>query len=364
MKLLEEYRDPATVRLLADAVARIATKPWRLMEVCGGQTHSILENGIDSLLPDAITLVHGPGCPVCVTPARSIDTAAGIACRHEAVVCTFGDMLRVPGASTDLMTARSAGGDVRIVYSPMDALGMARSDPSREYVFFAVGFETTVPVTATAVLRARASGTGNFTVLNAHVRVPPALEWILAMPDCAVDGVLAAGHVCAVTGYEEYEPMAARHSTPIVVTGFEPVDILQGILMGISMLEAGEARVENQYARVVCREGNPAAMAMAREVFEHADADWRGLGVIPGGGWAFREGFRSFDAASRFGAVPDCPDPGDGVCMAAKVLTGVLEPTCCPAFGRDCTPGSPLGAPMVSSEGACAAYFRYRGGGR
>ena len=363
MKILEEYRDPGTVGRLADSIARTVTKPWRLMEVCGGQTHSILEHGIDSLLPSVVRLVHGPGCPFCVTPARMIDTAAGIACRQEAVVCTFGDMLRVPGGATDLMAARSAGGDVRIVYSPMDALSMAMADPSREYVFFAVGFETTVPATATAVLGARSGGTGNFSVLDAHVRVPPAIESILSMPGVSVHGVLAAGHVCAVTGYAEYETMAARHSTPIVVTGFEPVDIMQGILMCCSMLEAGEARVENQYARVVRRDGNPAAMEIARTVFEHADADWRGIGIIPGGGWAFRPEYRDFDAASRFGVAPASPGRGDGICRAAEVLTGALEPGGCPAFGGECTPASPLGAPMVSSEGACAAFFRYRGGG-
>lgn len=360
MKYLDEFRDPALARRLADAVRREVTRPWTIMEICGGQTHAIVRHGIDQLLPEAITLVHGPGCPVCVTPAAVIDKAVEIALATNATLVTFGDMARVPGSETNLLAAKARGGDVRMVYSPLDALAIARAEPGREVVFFAVGFETTVPTTALAVHRAKEEGLANFSLLAAHVLVPPAMEAILGAPDNRVQGFLAAGHVCTVMGTAAYEPLARRHAVPIVVTGFEPLDILQGVLMCVRQLEAGRAEVENQYARVVRRDGNAAARALAGQVFRVVARDWRGVGEVPESGLGLAPDYAAFDAEARFGTVGPAGE-AVGECIAGEVLRGVRKPVECPAFGVRCTPEHPLGAPMVSSEGACAAYYHHRG---
>lgn len=360
MRFVDEYRDPAAVlRAVADA-KRLATRPWRIMEVCGGQTHAILAHGIDALLEGAVELLHGPGCPVCVTPLETLDRALAVAERQGVTLASFGDMLRVPGSRGDLFGARARGADVRVVYSPLDAVALAAGVPGREVVFLAVGFETTVPAVAGALRVARARGLANFSVLAAHVRVPPALEAIRAAPDTRVDAFLAAGHVCTVMGTAEYEPLAERLRVPIVVTGFEPLDVVQGAALAIAQLERGEARVEIQYRRAVRPEGNPRARALAFEVFEPADRPWRGIGVVPGGGLALRAEWAAFDAERRFPELAAEAPPEPAECRAGEVLRGALRPPACPAFGTRCTPERPLGAPMVSSEGACAAYFRYR----
>jgi hydrogenase expression/formation protein HypD len=359
MKHLDEYRDAAAVRHLAAAIARTVSRRWTIMEICGGQTHGIVKFGLDELLPPAITLAHGPGCPVCVTPVAAIDAAVALAARPGLTLCSFGDMLRVPGTQSDLLTAKARGGGVRIVYSPLDAVELARRTPGREVVFFAVGFETTAPANAMAVLQARRLGLENLSLLVSHALVPPAIEAILAPPENRVQGFLAAGHVCTVMGTGEYPPLAARFRVPIVVTGFEPADILQGILRCIRQLESGRAEVENAYARAVRPEGNPRARAIVREVFAVCDRDWRGIGRIPASGLALRPEFSAFDAMARFGLPTDAPEP-PGECIAGAVMRGARKPPDCPAFGRSCTPERPLGAPMVSSEGACAAYWRYR----
>jgi hydrogenase expression/formation protein HypD len=359
MKFLDEYRDAAAARPLVEALHRTVTRPWALMEVCGGQTHSIVRHGLDALLPEGLTLIHGPGCPVCVTPVALIDRALALAARPEVTFCSFGDMLRVPGTAKDLLQVKSEGGDVRIVYSPLDALALAERQPGREVVFFAVGFETTAPANALAVSQARKRGLTNFSLLVSHVLVPPALEAVLASPACRVDGFLAAGHVCAVMGTAEYVPLAARHHVPIVVTGFEPLDLLQGILMAVTQLEEGRHEVENQYERVVRTEGNRPAQALIREVFQVVPRAWRGLGPIPASGLGLRPDYAAFDAEARFG-VGDVGGPESEACLSGQVLQGLLRPPDCPAFGRACTPDHPLGATMVSSEGACAAYHRYR----
>ena len=355
-----EYRDPAAVRRLCEAIARTVTRSWTLMEICGGQTHAILRAGLDRLLPQAITLVHGPGCPVCVTPLEVIDQAIALAGRPQVILCSFGDMLRVPGSAGDLLGARAAGGDVRAVYSPLDALALAQREPQRQVVFFAVGFETTAPAAAVAVRQAAALGLPNFSLLVAQVRVPPAIAGILAAPDNRIQGFLAAGHVCTVMGQGEYAPLVERFAVPMVVTGFEPVDILLGVLGCVRQLEAGQARLENAYPRAVQADGNPAARALIGEVFEPVTRRWRGLGALPGGGLGLRPAYAAFDAARRF-ALADAPQPDHADCHAGEVLQGRLRPDACPAFGRQCTPQRPLGAPMVSSEGACAAYYRYHG---
>ncbi len=355
-----DYRDPATVRRLIDAIVGTVTRPWTLMEICGGQTHAILRAGIDRLLPPAVTLVHGPGCPVCVTPVGVIDQAIALAGRTDVTLCSFGDMLRVPGSRTDLLAARASGGDVRVVYSPLDAVALAGREPDRQVVFFAVGFETTAPAAAAAVRQAQALGLVNFSLLCAQVRVPPAMAAILAAPDCRIQGFLAAGHVCTVMGLAEYAPLVARYGVPIVVTGFEPVDILTGVLHCLRQLEAGQARLENAYQRAARANGNPAAQALVGEVFECVARDWRGLGELPESGLGLRTVYADLDAARRFGLV-ETPTPDPGECLAGEVLQGRLRPDRCPAFGSRCTPLRPLGAPMVSSEGACAAYYRYRG---
>jgi hydrogenase expression/formation protein HypD len=361
MKYLDEYRDPASARRLVAAIRALVSRPWRIMEVCGGQTHGILRFGLDQLLPAGIDLIHGPGCPVCVTPLERIDQALAIAQRPGVTFCSFGDMLRVPGSGGDLLTVKAQGGDVRVVYSPLDAVALARARPDREVVFFAVGFETTAPANALAVLEARRLGLRNFSMLVAQVTVTPAMAAILAEPDCKVDGFLAAGHVCTVMGIGRYRPLAARHRVPIVVTGFEPLDLLEGLFLCLRQLEQGRHEVEIPYRRLVRAGGNRVAQARVRSVFQLQDRAWRGLGVIPGSGLGLRERFAAFDAARRFPAAgPGAPEPAE--CQAGRVLRGLLKPPECPAFGSRCRPEHPLGAPMVSAEGACAAYFRYRHG--
>ncbi len=357
MKFVDEFRDAAAVRTLLDQLRGSVTRPWTIMEVCGGQTHTILRYGLDELLPREITLVHGPGCPVCVTPIEMIDLAIAIAKRPGVTLCSFGDMLRVPGSSGDLFDARAAGADVRIVYSPLDALALARRKPDREVVFFAVGFETTAPTTAMAVREAARTKVPNFSVISAHVRVPPAIEAILSSSDNHVQGFLAAGHVCTIMGIDEYLPIVAKFKVPIVVTGFEPVDLVQGVAMCVAQLEQGRAEVENQYARSVRKDGNLAARALIEQVFTFADRRWRGLDALPKGAMRLSDRFAVYDAVRRFGlAVPTAVEPPE--CRAGEVLRGVLKPPECPAFGTLCSPERPLGAPMVSSEGACAAYYR------
>jgi hydrogenase expression/formation protein HypD len=358
MKFVDEYRDRATVEAITAAIRTTVRHPWTIMEICGGQTHAIVKHGIDRLLPEQITLVHGPGCPVCVTSVELIDRAVAIAAMPDVIFTSFGDMLRVPGTSRDLLSVKAAGGDVRIVYSPLDAVTLAAKNPARRVVFFAVGFETTAPANAMAAVQAKRMGLTNFFLLTAHVLVPPAIEAILGSPSNRVQGFLAAGHVCTVMGYEEYFPLASRFHTPIVVTGFEPVDILHGILMTVQQLEEGRAEVENQYARVVRREGNPGARGVIAEVFEPADRTWRGIGTIPMSGYRLRPAYMPFDAETHFD-VGHLEAKESPLCIAGEVLQGIRKPRECPAFGRECTPERPLGAPMVSSEGACAAYYRY-----
>jgi hydrogenase expression/formation protein HypD len=359
MKYLDEYRDPKATAALLREIRRAVTKPWTIMEICGGQTHSFLRHGLDGMLPEQIELVHGPGCPVCVTPLEQIDRAIAIASRPETIFTSFGDMLRVPGSEQDLFGVRARGGDVRVVYSPLEALAIAAENPAKQVVFFAIGFETTAPANAAAALQARERGLRNFSMLVSHVRVPPAIEAILSSPTNRVQAFLAAGHVCTVMGYAEYEPIAAKYRTPIVVTGFEPVDLLRGLLGAVRQLESGRCGVENAYARLVAREGNrPAREAIAR-AFTGCDRAWRGIGVIPGSGWRLRDELAEFDAEKRFDVGRIAPKESP-LCIAGQVLQGVKKPVQCPAFARQCTPQCPLGAPMVSAEGACAAYFRYR----
>ncbi|QQR75004.1 MAG: hydrogenase formation protein HypD [Holophagales bacterium] len=358
MRFVDEYRGEEEARQLFAALHRDARHPWNLMEVCGGQTHTLIRSGIDRMLPPAIGLVHGPGCPVCVTPLELIDRALAIARRPEVIFTSFGDMLRVPGSTTDLLAVKSAGGDVRMVYSPLDAVKLARKHPDREVVFFAVGFETTAPPNAMAVWQARELGLTNFSILTSHVLVPPAMEAILGSPDCRVQAFLAAGHVCAVMGYWEYEPIAAKYRVPIVVTGFEPLDLLQGIHMAVKALEEGRFGVENQYARAVTRDGLKPAQQLVGQVFEVCDRKWRGIGTIPLSGLRLREAFLAYDAERKF-AVSGIAAEESPLCIAGEVLQGIKKPHECPAFGKECTPERPLGAPMVSSEGACSAYHRY-----
>lgn len=359
MKFVTEYRNTEQVRQLAEHVRRIVTRPWNIMEVCGGQTHAIVRFGLDELLPKEVTLIHGPGCPVCVTPIEILDKAIAIASRPEVIFCSFGDMLRVPGSEKDLLQVKSEGGDVRIVYSPMDAVALARKHPDRQVVFFAVGFETTAPANAMAVAQAARLGLENFSVLVSHVLVPPAIEAVLSSPGCCVQGFLAAGHVCTVMGLDEYRPIVEKHHVPIVATGFEPLDILQGVAMCVEQLEQGRAEVENQYTRSVRPEGNRAAMQIVAEVFEPATRKWRGIGAIPQSGLVLREPYARFDAARRFG-VADLVADEPPQCIAGEILQGRKKPPECPAFGVACHPDRPLGAPMVSNEGSCSAYYRYR----
>ena len=359
MKYVDEYRDANLVRNLAAAIARVTTRPWTIMEICGGQTHAIVKFGLDDLLPKNITLVHGPGCPVCVTSADLIDQAVELALKHGAILCSFGDMLRVPGNGIDLLTAKARGGDVRIVYSPLDAVTLAKENPAKQVVFFAVGFETTAPANAMSVLRAEREAVKNFSILTSHVLVPPAMRAILGSSDNRVQGFLAAGHVCTIMGTQEYGPIARQYGAPIIITGFEPVDILEGILLCVKQLERGRAEVENAYSRAVRAEGNIHARRIVEQVFEVCDRDWRGIGVIPQSGLAVRPGYAAYDAARRFPLQQSCAGCATE-CISGEIMRGVKKPHDCPAFGTRCTPEHPLGAPMVSSEGACAAYHRYR----
>ena len=358
MKYLTEYRDGPKARALAEAIRRETTRPWAIMEVCGGQTHSIIRNGIDQILPDKIELIHGPGCPVCVTPLETIDKALAIAALPNVTFCSFGDMLRVPGSSHDLFTAKSRGADVRIVYSPLDAVRIAEREPERQVVFFAIGFETTAPANAMAAKLAKARNLPNFSLLVSHVLVPPAIDAIMQSPDNRVQAFLAAGHVCSVMGYWQYPPLAERHRVPIVVTGFEPLDLLRGILRAVRQLERGEAKVENAYERVVTFEGNRPAQEVIAEVFTTTDRSWRGIGTIPQSGWRLSDEYAEFDAERRF-PVGDIATCESTLCRSGEVLQGAIKPHECPAFGKECTPRTPLGATMVSSEGACAAYYNY-----
>jgi len=358
MRHVDEYRDPRAIRILLSRIDRTATRPWTLMEVCGGQTHSILKFGLDELLPSHIRLLHGPGCPVCVTPLEQIDRALAIAATPGVIFCSFGDMLRVPGSHGDLLTAKAHGADVRIVYSPLDAVAIARCERRRRVVFFAVGFETTAPANAMAAYVAAREGLDNFSLLVAHVLVPPAIDALLSAPECDIDALLAPGHVCVVTGWHDYEPIAGRHHIPIVVTGFEPLDLLRGVHAAVAQLERGEAQVENQYERVASALGNPAARRMVDEVFVVCSRKWRGIGELPDSGYALAPAYADFDAERVFDLGDlSVDEPKD--CRSGLVLQGRMRPTDCPHFGTRCTPEHPLGATMVSAEGACAAYFHY-----
>lgn len=358
MKYLEEFRDPVLAKKLFDEIASITTRDWAIMEVCGGQTHSIIRNGIDQLLPEKIELIHGPGCPVCVTPLELIDKALAIAEKPNVIFCSFGDMLRVPGSEKDLFRIKSEGGDIRTVYSPLDALKIAKDNPKREIVFFGVGFETTAPANAMAVFQAKQQNLTNFSMLVSHVLVPPAIAAIMESPSNRVQGFLAAGHVCSVMGFSEYPPLSEKYKVPIVVTGFEPLDVLEGIRRAVIQLENGKHEVENAYERVVSFEGNPAAQKMLADVFETRDRAWRGIGVIPKSGWSLNENYRDFDAEYKFD-VTGIVTHESKLCHSGEVLQGTIKPHECPAFGKECTPRKPLGATMVSSEGACAAYYNY-----
>lgn len=358
MKYVDEYRNEALAKKLVNEIRRIVTKPWVLMEVCGGQTHSIVKYGLDHLLPPEVELVHGPGCPVCVTSLEMIDKAHAIASRSDVIFCSFGDMLRVPGSQGDLHILKSRGADIRVVYSPIDCLKIARANPDMKVVFFAIGFETTAPANAMSVWQARRQGITNFSILVSHVLVPPSIAYILQSPQNRVQAFLGPGHVCTVMGYHEYEPIAARYKVPIVISGFEPLDLLEGVLMTVRQLESGEAKVENQYARVVSREGSIPAQEIINQVFEVCDRKWRGVGSISKSGYKLRYEFRDHDADRLFETREiDTQEPA--VCISGLVLKGIKKPHDCPAFGRECTPMQPLGATMVSAEGACAAYYAY-----
>ncbi len=358
MKYLDEFRDGEMAQSLAREIRQTATRKWAIMEVCGGQTHSIVRNGLDQLLEGAVEMIHGPGCPVCVTPLELIDKALAIAAEPGVIFCSFGDMLRVPGSTMDLFRIKAQGGDVRIVYSPLDALHIARQNPGREVVFFGIGFETTAPANAMAVHQARLQNIVNFSMLVSHVLVPPAIEAIMNSPTCRVQAFLAAGHVCSVMGYWQYYPLAERYHVPIVITGFEPLDLLEGIRRTVHQLEAGRHEVENAYERAVCFEGNQPAQKLLSEVFEVTDRSWRGIGEIPRSGWRLSDAYRDFDAEARF-SVSGIHTSESTLCRSGEVLQGNLKPNQCPGFGKECTPRHPLGATMVSSEGACAAYFNY-----
>jgi hydrogenase expression/formation protein HypD len=359
MKYLNEYRDPELVQAALADIARSVTRPWVIMEICGGQTHSIIRSGLDQLLPPEIELVHGPGCPVCVTPLETIDKALAIASKPGVILTTYGDMLRVPGSDLDLFSVRASGGDVRVVYSPLDAVKIAQENPNKQVVFLAVGFETTAPANCMSVVMAKNLGLKNFSILVSHVRVPPAMHAILSSPHNRVQAFLAAGHVCTVMGFWEYFPIAAKYNIPIVVTGFEPLDICAGILQTVQMLESGRCGVENTYARVVTEQGNLQAQAVINQVLVERDKNWRGIGTIPNSGWVLRPEYEDFDAEKRF-EVEDIQTQESSLCISGLILQGLKKPVECEAFGTRCTPENPLGATMVSSEGACAAYYRYR----
>jgi len=358
MKYVTEYRDAELVQATLREIRRTVTRPHILMEICGGQTHAIVRHGIDQLLPEEIELVHGPGCPVCVTPLELIDKALAIASSPNVIFTSYGDMLRVPGTGHDLFAVRANGGDVRVVYSPLDAVKIAQQNPDKQVVFFAIGFETTAPANAMSVLQAKALGLTNFSVLVSHVCVPPAMHAILSSPQNRVQGFLAAGHVCAVMGYWEYPAIAEQYQVPMAITGFEPLDVVQGILATVRLLERGEVKIANAYARAVTYEGNLPAQKVIEQVFAVRDRQWRGIGLIPQSGWGLRPELAEFDAENRFD-VRDIQTQESSVCIAGQILQGLKKPHHCPAFGKQCTPESPLGATMVSSEGACAAYYRY-----
>lgn len=358
MKFISEYRNPELVGQYLGEIRRIVTRPWSIMEVCGGQTHSLVKNGIVQMLPPEVRMIHGPGCPVCVTPLHLIDKAVYLAEKQGVILCSYGDMLRVPGSQKSLLEAKAAGADVRILYSPLEAVRIAQENPDREVVFFAVGFETTAPANALSVLHAQRAGIHNYSILTSHVLVPPAIEAVLADEEASIQGFLAAGHVCTIMGLGEYYPIVERHHVPVVVTGFEPVDLLQGILMVLKQLENGEHHLENQYSRVVKPEGNPEARRVLEQVFEVSDREWRGIGNIPGSGYELREEFSGFDARRKFSVdIPKAEESAE--CIAGLVLKGIKKPFECPQFGKKCSPQTPLGAPMVSSEGACAAYYHF-----
>lgn len=357
MKYLTEYRNLEATQKVLEQIQKAVTRPWNIMEICGGQTHSLVRNGLLDLLPEGIQMIHGPGCPVCVTPMELIDLAVTLM-ERGVILCSFGDMVRVPGSGLSLQEAKSKGGDLRILYSPLEAVRIARENPEREVVFFAVGFETTAPANALSVLQAEKEGLSNYSILVSHVLVPPAMEGILGDPFCAIDGFLGAGHVCAIMGYSQYHPIAAKYKIPIVITGFEPLDLAEGIYKAVLQLEKGEYRVENQYRRAVTEAGNLAAQKVIHQVFEIGDRQWRGIGSIPNSGYVLRPEYRGYDAAERF-QLEEKGDTENGECMAGAILTGQKKPHECPHFGKKCTPRNPLGAPMVSSEGACAAYYHF-----
>ena len=358
MKFLSEYRSPELVKQYVQEIRQTVTRPWSIMEVCGGQTHSLVKNGLLNMLPPEVNMVHGPGCPVCVTPLHMIDKAIWLAEHKGVILCSYGDMLRVPGSKKSLLEAKAAGADVRILYSPLEAVQVAQKNPDREVVFFAVGFETTAPANAMSVVQAHQLGLKNYSILGSHVLVPPAIEAVMTDPEARIQGFLAAGHVCTIMGLDEYYPIAEKYKIPIVITGFEPVDLLQGILMTVRQLEKGEHRVENQYSRVVRAEGNPAARDMVDQVFTVADREWRGLGNIPNSGWEVQPDLSAYDANRKF-KMPLKKAAESSECIAGQVLKGIKKPQECPQFGKGCTPSMPLGAPMVSSEGACAAYYHF-----
>jgi hydrogenase expression/formation protein HypD len=359
MRYIDEYRDADKVKQLAAAIKKLTTREHRIMEVCGGQTHSIVKYGLDQIIPEQIELIHGPGCPVCVTPTEILDQAMVLSAKPDVIFCSFGDMLRVPGSEKDLLSVKAGGGDVRIVYSPLDAVKLALQNPDKQIVFLAVGFETTAPANALSVIQAEKLGLDNYSLLVSHVLVPPAIEALLASPDCRVQGFLAAGHVCTVMGYEEYRPIVEKHKVPIVVTGFEPLDILQGIYLCIKQLEEGRAELENQYSRVVTEQGNRPAQEIIKKVFAITPRQWRGIGEIPNSGFGLSEAYARFDATRRFD-LSGIRTKEDTECISGLIMQGIKKPHECSAFGARCTPEKPLGAPMVSSEGACAAYYRYR----
>ncbi len=360
MKYLTEYRDPEKALEVLEEIKKTVTRPWKIMEVCGGQTHSLVKNGILNVLPKEITMVHGPGCPVCVTPLHLIDEAIYLAEEKGVILCSFGDMIRVPGSKKSILEAKAQGADIRILYSPLEAVNIAKENPDKEVVFFAVGFETTAPANALSVLHAEKLGLTNYSILTSHVLVPPAIKAIMEDSECTIDAFLAAGHVCAIMGYWEYPELADKYKVPIVVTGFEPLDLLQGILMTVRQLEEGRCEVENQYSRIVVKEGNLSAQDIINKVFEVTDRAWRGLDTIPKSGYGIKDNYAAYDASKKF--VIDIEKASESKeCMAGDIMKGIIKPNECPAFGKKCTPQNPLGAPMVSSEGACAAYYHFAG---
>lgn len=360
MKYLKEYRDPVLAQKILNEIGKTVTRPWSIMEVCGGQTHSLVKNGIIDVLPSEITMIHGPGCPVCVTPMHLIDAAVDLALRSNTILCSFGDMLRVPGSNMNLLEAKAQGADVRILYSPLEAVAIAKDNPEKEVVFFAVGFETTAPANALSLVHAKREGVKNYSILTSHVLVPPAMKAVINDPLSKIDGFLAAGHVCTIMGNSQYYPLASQYKVPIVVTGFEPIDVIQGILMVVKQLEAGTYTVENQYSRIVREEGNKDAQMIIDQVFEVSDQVWRGIGEIPASGYKVKDDFEAFDAVKKFAISIDAPEEKTE-CISGEIMKGLKKPNQCPHFGKKCTPENPLGAPMVSSEGACAAYYHFSG---